>query len=72
MGMAHAAKPAVWRVAGTVTSSRLTRILELLAVWQRRASEREALRRLSDHHLRDIGLTRSTIMMEVAKPFWRA
>ncbi len=71
MSMADAAKPQPWRVSGALTSSWFARIAELIAVCQRRASEREALRRLSDHHLRDIGLTRSMVMMEVAKPFWR-
>jgi uncharacterized protein YjiS (DUF1127 family) len=41
-------------------------------VWQDRASQRYALAALDDHHLRDIGLTRSDVAREIAKPFWRA
>lgn len=72
MSMADAAKSQPWRVSGAVTSYLFARIVEFIAVWHRRTSEREALRRLSDHHLRDIGLTRSIVMMKSAKPFWRA
>lgn len=72
MSMADAAKPQPWRVSGMATFSWLAGIIASIARWRRRASERDALRRLSDHDLRDIGLTRSRIMMESVKPFWRA
>jgi uncharacterized protein YjiS (DUF1127 family) len=47
-------------------------IFNCLMVWQDRASQRYALAALDDHHLRDIGLTRSDVAREIAKPFWRA
>jgi uncharacterized protein YjiS (DUF1127 family) len=36
-----------------------------------RRRQRHALAALDDHLLRDIGLTRSAVRMEVSKPFWR-
>ena len=39
--------------------------------WLDRARQRRQLCELSDHMLRDIGLTRADVWAEVAKPFWR-
>ena len=36
-----------------------------------RARQRRCLALLSDHQLRDIGLTRRDVLAETAKPFWR-
>lgn len=38
----------------------------------RRARQRRDLAALSDHSLRDIGLSRIDVDVEVAKPIWRA
>jgi uncharacterized protein YjiS (DUF1127 family) len=38
----------------------------------RRARQRRDLAALSDHNLRDIGLTRGDVEIEISKPFWRA
>ncbi|GAB2177889.1 DUF1127 domain-containing protein [Dongia sp. agr-C8] len=38
----------------------------------RRARQRRDLAALSDHALRDIGLTRRDVEAEIGKPFWRA
>ena len=43
-----------------------------LGDWRRRARSRAELARLSDHDLRDIGLTPAEALREYAKPFWRA
>ena len=40
-------------------------------VWLERARQRRQLRELSDHMLRDIGLTRADVWAESEKPFWR-
>jgi uncharacterized protein YjiS (DUF1127 family) len=40
-------------------------------VWRSRAETRRAMSMLSDHVLRDIGLTRADVDREVMKPFWR-
>jgi uncharacterized protein YjiS (DUF1127 family) len=37
----------------------------------RRARQRRDLAALSDHHLRDIGLSRTDVEAEIGKPFWR-
>jgi uncharacterized protein YjiS (DUF1127 family) len=37
----------------------------------RRARQRRDLAALSDHNLRDIGLTRGDVEIEIGKPFWR-
>ena len=42
-----------------------------VVAWHRRARERMLLMEMSDHHLRDIGLTRDDALREWAKPFWR-
>jgi uncharacterized protein YjiS (DUF1127 family) len=38
----------------------------------RRARQRRDLAVLSDHSLRDIGLSRVDVESEISKPFWRA
>ena len=43
-----------------------------LAAGYRRGAQRHQLVGLTDHQLRDIGLTRSEIDREWEKPFWRA
>ena len=42
----------------------------LMAVWRSRARQREALARLDDRLLADIGLTREAQMVECSKLFW--
>ncbi|SOD96654.1 DUF1127 domain-containing protein [Caenispirillum bisanense] len=46
-------------------------LLVRLAEWTHRARARAELRRLSDRALSDIGLSRSHVEREAAKPFWR-
>ncbi len=42
-----------------------------IAIYTRRSRTRRALTELSDHHLRDIGLSRYDALEESRKPFWR-
>jgi len=42
-----------------------------LAEGFRRARQRRDLAALSDHALRDIGLSRGDVEVEIGKPFWR-
>jgi uncharacterized protein YjiS (DUF1127 family) len=44
---------------------------DLLLIWHERARQRRQLLSLSDHMLRDLGLTRADVMAESSKPFWR-
>ena len=49
----------------------LRRAADALLASSERRRQRHALAAFDDHLLRDIGLTRSAIRMEVSKPFWR-
>jgi len=49
----------------------LTRAADRLLTWQERARQRRALECLSDHMLRDIGLSRADVMAEATKRFWQ-
>ena len=71
MRMAAIAKPHHGCHSGTNLLSLLTGITYRLTVWRQRARDRDALHRLNDHYLQDIGLTRRDVMMEYAKPFGR-
>jgi uncharacterized protein YjiS (DUF1127 family) len=47
-------------------------VRNLAAEWRRRARSRAELARMSDHDLRDIGITRAEVAHESAKPIWWA
>jgi uncharacterized protein YjiS (DUF1127 family) len=47
------------------------RVAERALIWLERARQRRQLAELSDHMLRDIGLTRADAWAESEKPFWR-
>lgn len=57
------------RVSGLMM--RAPRAVDLLLTWHERARQRRHLQSLSDHMLRDIGLTRADVLAEASKPFWR-
>jgi uncharacterized protein YjiS (DUF1127 family) len=44
----------------------------LIGEWLHRIESRRELAALSDHALRDIGITRVDAIREAEKPFWRA
>jgi uncharacterized protein YjiS (DUF1127 family) len=44
---------------------------QLIALWRRRAQERQALAAMGERDLRDIGLTSLDALHEARKPFWR-
>ena len=52
--------------------SALSDMRGLIGVWRRRFDERKKLGLLDDRMLRDIGLDRQDIAVEVEKPFWKA
>ena len=47
------------------------RVVETVLAWHDRTRQRRALRELSDHMLRDIGMDRAAALAEATKPFWR-
>jgi uncharacterized protein YjiS (DUF1127 family) len=49
----------------------LERFCDRLLTWQERSRQRHHLASLSDHMLRDIGLTRADVMAETTKRFWQ-
>ena len=49
-----------------------TILVAAVGTWMTRRGTRKHLGRLSDHELKDIGLTRHQAQTEAAKPFWRA
>ena len=46
-------------------------VIEVLREWRRRGRDRAQLALLDDRMLRDIGVSRSEVLAEVNKPFWR-
>ena len=70
----HGALPASTRSASTRVAAFLPaarRMAHMVWVWRSRAETRPTMSMLSDHVLRDIGLTRADVDREVMKPFWR-
>jgi len=51
--------------------SAFRRVIDCLLLWQERASQRYRLAEMSDHQLRDLGLTRCEVERESEKPFWQ-
>jgi uncharacterized protein YjiS (DUF1127 family) len=51
--------------------AQLSRLFGLIATWRERHAWRVDMRRLDDHMLADIGLSRADAEAEIAKPFWR-
>jgi uncharacterized protein YjiS (DUF1127 family) len=47
------------------------RVAATLSRWAARERSRRELEQMSEHMLRDIGLTRADVQREAAKPFWR-
>jgi len=56
-------------------AQRASKYLQSLAkayrVWRRRSQTRRSLKTLSEHQLRDIGVSRAEAVVEADKPFWR-
>jgi uncharacterized protein YjiS (DUF1127 family) len=49
----------------------LRSLVEHAIQWHERSRQRRHLAQLSDHMLRDIGLSRADVWAECEKPFWR-
>lgn len=49
----------------------LCRLLDVLLLWQERHRERRNLAMLGEHMLKDIGVSRADIELEMSKKFWR-
>ena len=55
----------------TSVSDVLARLVEAPLTWLQRDRDRRALQALDDRLLHDIGVSRSEVEGEIAKPFWR-
>ncbi|MBT4889315.1 MAG: DUF1127 domain-containing protein [Rhodospirillales bacterium] len=49
-----------------------TYLVETLVTWQRRSMERTQLKNMSEHLLRDMGISREQAQKEINRPFWRS
>ncbi len=65
------ASPSRLRAVARALSLELIDFANLLLVWQVRWRGRSHLRRLSDHMLKDIGVSRLDAEHEAGKRFWR-
>ncbi len=68
--------PEILRSGGIVPArgrvpSNLCQAIDVLLLWLQRHRERRQLGALSDHMLKDIGVTRADIDVETRKTFWR-
>ena len=63
-------KPSLWRSLPSPMEA-LMRAADLLATWEQRARERRHLAEMSDHMLKDLGISRADAQHESAKPVWR-
>ena len=50
----------------------LSQLGETLHVWRERGRQRRELAKWTERDLHDVGLSRSDIVRETEKPFWRA
>lgn len=63
--------PSRLRAIARALSLELIDLVTLLLVWQERFGGRRRLSRLSDHMLKDIGISRADAEREAGKRFWR-
>ena len=63
--------PSRWRAIARALSLELIDFGTLLLLWQARWRQRAGLDRLSDHMLKDLGISRADADHEAGKRFWR-
>ncbi|WP_229753510.1 DUF1127 domain-containing protein [Amphritea balenae] len=49
----------------------VTAVRKVLHRWRRNSTSRRQLAGMSSHMLKDIGISRSDVVNEVTKPFWK-
>ncbi len=47
-------------------------VCQLMAIWHQRQQQRQALLKMNERLLSDIGISRCDAEQEAAKPFWKA
>ena len=63
--------PIVWRQSAGIIGRVSLRVTLAVELWIERHRQRRALRELTDHMLKDIGIGRGEAEREGRKPFWR-
>jgi len=62
-----------WAEAGVrMVKADIVQLVSIVWQWNTRWRHRQHLRTLSDHALRDVGLSRSDIESQANKPFWES
>lgn len=51
--------------------SAFVQLADIMWTWHARVRSRQSLVKLSDHALKDIGLSHTDVYLESSKPFWR-
>jgi uncharacterized protein YjiS (DUF1127 family) len=64
-------RPGPWSELSAVLAARIRPVAEAIGIWVERKRTRRRLSHLSDHMLKDIGLSRTDRTQEAEKPFWR-
>lgn len=59
------------RAAAATVVANIWSVAEATMPWYERWRQRQALMRLDDHLLKDIGLSRADAEQEATKPFWK-
>jgi len=62
---------ATLRAAVSFVAGNIWTIAEATQPWYERWRQRQALMRLDDHLLKDIGVSRADADLEATKPFWK-
>lgn len=60
------ARPSLWRI-----DIHIVALLDRIDVWSDRARRRRQLARMSPTEMRDLAASRTDVMNEINKPFWR-
>lgn len=71
LGLATAKTPMVVENPVSGVKKAMLVLFKILWSWEERRRQRAALAKLSDHHLKDIGLSRADVDNEVTKPIWQ-
>jgi uncharacterized protein YjiS (DUF1127 family) len=71
MGQVHVVPHRAASVIGAASLAGLAAMFGILWTWRDRYRERRMLSALSDHMLKDIGVSRADVDREIRKTFWR-
>jgi uncharacterized protein YjiS (DUF1127 family) len=64
-------RPGPWFALSAALTKRIRPVAEAVGIWVERRRMRRRLSHLSDHMLKDIGISRTDRAQEAEKPFWQ-